>query len=108
MRVVVTARPRGRFENCGLYRTNPPIVAVASGQRLRVERADRVHTTEGPRMILDLTQDDARMLRELLQNYLPDLKREVARTEVKTLRHELVLRQELCERLLDKLATAPV
>lgn len=59
-------------------------------------------------MILDLTQDDARMLRELLQNYLPDLKREVARTEVKTLRHELVLRQELCERLLDKLATAPV
>jgi hypothetical protein len=55
-------------------------------------------------MMLDLTQEDARMLRELLQNYLPDLKREVARTEVKTLRHELVMRQELCERLLDRLA----
>jgi hypothetical protein len=55
-------------------------------------------------MMLDLTQEDTRMLRELLQNYLPDLKREVARTEVKTLRHELVMRQELCERLLDRLA----
>ena len=55
-------------------------------------------------MILDLTLEDARMLSELLQNYLPELKREVARTEVKTLRHELVLRQELCERLLERLA----
>jgi hypothetical protein len=44
------------------------------------------------------------MLRELLQDYHPDLKRETARTDVKTLRHELVLRQELCERLLDRLA----
>jgi hypothetical protein len=59
-------------------------------------------------MMLDLTEEDARMLGELLQNYLPDLKREVARTEVKTLRHELVLRQELCERLLERLpATSP-
>jgi hypothetical protein len=55
-------------------------------------------------MMLDLTDLDARMLRELLQDYLPDLKREVARTDVKTLRHELVQRQELCERLLDRLA----
>jgi hypothetical protein len=58
-------------------------------------------------MMLDLTPDDARMLREVLQNYLPDLKREVARTEVKTLRHELVQRQELCERLLERLAESP-
>ena len=55
-------------------------------------------------MMLDLTELDARMLRELLQDYLPELKREVARTDVKTLRHELVQRQELCERLLDRLA----
>lgn len=55
-------------------------------------------------MMLDLTDGDARMLRELLQDYLPELKREVARTDVKTLRHELVQRQELCERLLDRLA----
>jgi hypothetical protein len=58
-------------------------------------------------MMLDLTPDDARMLSELLQNYLPELKREIARTEVKTLRHELVLRQELCERLLERLAAVP-
>ena len=58
-------------------------------------------------MMLDLTQQDARMLRELLQNYLPDLKREVARTEVKTLRHELVQRQELCERMLQRLTELP-
>jgi hypothetical protein len=56
-------------------------------------------------MMLDLTEADARMLRELLQDYLPELKREVARTDVKTLRHELVQRQELCERLLDRLAS---
>jgi hypothetical protein len=56
-------------------------------------------------MMLDLTQEDSLMLREVLQNYLPDLKREVARTEVKTLRHELVQRQELCERLLERLET---
>ena len=55
-------------------------------------------------MMLDLSQDDARMLNEVLQNYLPELKRELARTEVKTLRHELVLREEFCERLLERLA----
>jgi hypothetical protein len=59
-------------------------------------------------MILDLTQNDAEMLHQLLQDYLPEIKREVARTDVKTLRHELVLRQELVERLLERLATAAV
>jgi hypothetical protein len=54
-------------------------------------------------MQLELTDDDARMLRELLQDYLPEIKREVARTDVKTLRHELVLRQEMVERLMDRL-----
>ena len=57
-------------------------------------------------MTLDLTHDETRMLRELLQEYLPTLEREVARTEVKTLRHELVQRQELCERLLERLKVA--
>ena len=56
-------------------------------------------------MMLDLTTEDARMLRELLQDYLPSLQREAARTEAKGLRHELVLREELCERLVARLAT---
>lgn len=54
-------------------------------------------------MILDLTQDDTRLLQELLRDYLPEIKREVARTDVKTLRHELVQRQEMVERLLERL-----
>ena len=58
-------------------------------------------------MKLHLTEDDARMLRELLQDYLPEIKREVARTDVKTLRHELVLRQEMVERLLERLPMTP-
>jgi len=67
-------------------------------------RLDR-EVTEEREMMLDLTEGDAQMLREVLQNYLPELKREVARTEVKTLRHELVQRQELCERLLERLGS---
>lgn len=54
-------------------------------------------------MQLDLTTAEAHTLRAMLQDYLPDLRREVARTEERSLRHQLVLRQELCERLLDRL-----
>ena len=57
-------------------------------------------------MILDLTPDDAQRLRHYLQDVLPDLKREMARTEEKALRHELVLREELCERIITKLQAA--
>ena len=57
-------------------------------------------------MLLDLTPQDAHMLRELLQDYMPKLKREVARTDVHTLRHEMVQRQELCERIIERLAAA--
>ena len=55
-------------------------------------------------MMLDLPQEDARRLRQLLQDYLPDLQREMSRTDEKTLRHELVLRVELCERVVAQLA----
>ncbi len=56
-------------------------------------------------MTLDLTPDDAQRLRQLLEDYLPDLRREEARTEEKTLRHELVLREELLERIVSHLGT---
>ncbi len=54
-------------------------------------------------MQLDLNATDGLLLRDLLHDYLPELRREVARTEVRELRHELVQRQELCERLLGQL-----
>ena len=52
-------------------------------------------------MRLDLTDDETRVLRDLLHDYLPALRREVARTEVREFRHDLIMRQDLCERLLD-------
>lgn len=54
-------------------------------------------------MPLLLPDEDAVLLRDLLADYLPSLKREVARTEQHDLRHQLALRQELVERLLDRL-----
>lgn len=56
-------------------------------------------------MQLELRDDETRILREMLRDYLPEVRREVARTDVKELRHDLVLRQELCERLLDRLSS---
>ena len=57
---------------------------------------------------LTLTEEEAGTLRELLQNYLPDLRREVARTDAHDFRHQLVARQELCERLIAQLANLAV
>jgi hypothetical protein len=51
-------------------------------------------------MLLTLTESDVRTLRDFLRDHLQDLKFEVARTEVKSLRHTLLERQELIERLL--------
>ncbi len=55
-------------------------------------------------MQLDLTPEDAVLLHGLLQDHLPALRLEVARTEAKDLRHLLVRRLELVERLLAALA----
>ena len=57
---------------------------------------------------LELTEDDAHTLRVLLHDYLPDLRREVARTEDREFRHGLIKRQDLCERLLGELARGAV
>ena len=54
-------------------------------------------------MDVHLTDEEATLLRDLFQDYLPGLRREVARTEAKAFRHLLVQREELCERLLDLL-----
>lgn len=57
-------------------------------------------------MQLDLSDDDARMLRDILHDYVPALRMEVARTDQRDFRHEMERRQELCERLLDTLERA--
>jgi hypothetical protein len=43
----------------------------------------------------------------MLRDYLPSLRREVARTDSHEFRHDLVKRQDLCERLLGSLDEAP-
>ncbi len=54
-------------------------------------------------MHLDLTQTDAAELHDLLQTYLPEIRREVAATESAEYRRQLERRQALCERLLRQL-----
>jgi hypothetical protein len=55
-------------------------------------------------MQLILSDDDTILLRDLLADYLPALRREVARTEQHELRHLMVQRQDLVERVLAQLS----
>jgi hypothetical protein len=57
-------------------------------------------------MHLELSDAEAGILKEVLTDYLPGLKREAARTERHDFRHMLVQRQELCERLIERLGAA--
>ena len=54
-------------------------------------------------MPLILSDDEVVLLRDLLADYLPSLRREVARTEERRLRHALAERQDFAERLLEQL-----
>jgi hypothetical protein len=54
-------------------------------------------------MQLILSDDETAILRDTLADYLPALRREVARTEQHDFRHLLVQRQDLVERLVDQL-----
>ena len=57
-------------------------------------------------MQLVLSDAETVLLRDLLADYLPALRREVARTEQHDLRHLMVQRQDLVERLLERLREA--
>jgi hypothetical protein len=54
-------------------------------------------------MHLDLTVEEAVSLKGLLRDCLPDLKREIARTDQRDFRHQLVVREDLCEKLIARL-----
>jgi hypothetical protein len=54
-------------------------------------------------MQINLTDDDAHALRALLHDYLPQLHMEVARTEARDFRLELLKRQDVLERVLELL-----
>ena len=55
-------------------------------------------------MQLQLTNQEAHDLHDLLHDYLPALRREVSRTDAKAFRHMLAQRLDLAERLLGDLA----
>ena len=54
-------------------------------------------------MQVELTTEEASTLKALLRDAIPDLKREIARADDRQFRHELVQREELCERLVARL-----
>lgn len=54
-------------------------------------------------MQLVLSDTETVLLRDTLADYLPALRREVARTEQHELRHLMVQRQDLVERVLEQL-----
>lgn len=58
-------------------------------------------------MHVDLTAEEASTLQGVLRDALPDLRREIARTENHDFRHQLVVRQELCEKLIARLGSEP-
>ena len=59
-------------------------------------------------MVLDICSQDAQVLYDLLDSHLPELRREVARTDDREFRHMMEQRQEVCERLLAHLIESGV
>ena len=59
-------------------------------------------------MQVELTTEEASTLKALLRDSIPDLKREIARADDRQFRHELVQREELCERLIARLDSGEV
>ena len=58
-------------------------------------------------MQITLSDEETAIFQGLLADFLPEIRREAARTEQRDLRHLMVRRQELVERLLDRLGAPP-
>ncbi len=58
-------------------------------------------------MTIILTEADAGALRDFLRNHFHDLQLEVARTETRSLRRELIHQEAVVERLLRELEEVP-
>jgi len=58
-------------------------------------------------MQFSLSEEETAILQGLLADFLPELRREAARTEQRDLRRLMVRRQELVEQLLDLLGAPP-
>jgi hypothetical protein len=52
---------------------------------------------------LELTADEALLLKEILQSYLGDLRMEIAGTDLQSFRDKLSSNQELIKRIIDRL-----
>ena len=52
---------------------------------------------------LELTDDEARLLKEILQSYLGDLRMEIADTDLQSFRNKLRSNEELIKRIIDRL-----
>lgn len=59
-------------------------------------------------MQIDLDEAEWSTVRQVLHDYLPELRREIARTDAADFRHGLVKREEVCEHLLALLEQAEV
>jgi len=59
-------------------------------------------------MQIDLDEKEWNTIHQVLDDYLPQLRREIARTDAAEFRHELVRREEACEHLLGVLEQAEV
>jgi len=86
--------------------TEGPLLKVeidAGREEVRAEQSGVTRWHSEASMQLLLSDDESILLRGLLADYLPSLRREVARTEQHDLRHLMVQRQDLVERLLEQL-----
>jgi len=57
-------------------------------------------------MELKITPSEAELLHQMLEQYLRELRVEIARTEHKEFRHQLRIREELLDRLVTELERA--